>query len=127
FDRNPVGRLVTRLTNDVLSIGDLYSQGFTAIFLSVIELLTIAAAMILLSPTLGIATLAAAPIAIYVTGKISLKLRIHFGEGKRKMAQMNAYTSESLSGMKVLRLFKQTENRMRGFKKLASDYLDIQL
>jgi ATP-binding cassette subfamily B protein len=127
FDRTPVGRLVTRLTNDVLSIGDLYSQGFTAVFLSLIEIITISVAMVLLAPALGLTTLILAPIAIFITSKISFKLRHHFGESKKKMAELNAFTAESLGGMKVLKLFQQTEARESAFKKLAHEYLSIQL
>lgn len=127
FDKNPSGRIVTRVTNDVLSLGDLFNQGFTAIFVSTLEMITIAIAMLYVSPLLSILTLVATPVAVWMSMHTSRKARFHLSETKKKMAQQNAFTAESLNGMKVLQLFNQTGQRQEGFAKLSNEYKQAQL
>jgi ATP-binding cassette, subfamily B, multidrug efflux pump len=127
FDRNPTGRIVTRVTNDVLSLGDLFNQGFTAIFVCTLEMVAIGVAMLMLSPVLTAWTLALAPIAAYLSIKVSQRARFYFSETKKKMAQQNAFTAESLNGMKVLQLFAQTHTRQGRFGELSNDYKEMQL
>lgn len=127
FDKNPSGRIVTRVTNDVLSLGDLFNQGFTAIFVSTLEMITIAIAMLYVSPLLSVLTLVATPLAVWMSMNASRKARFHLAETKKKMAQQNAFTAESLNGMKVLQLFNQTGQRQEGFGRLSGEYKQAQL
>jgi ATP-binding cassette, subfamily B, multidrug efflux pump len=127
FDKNPAGRILTRVTNDVLSLGDLFNQGFTALFVSGLELIAIAAAMFMLSFKLAAFTLIITPAALYFSIKLSERCRFFFAETKKKMAQMNAFTAESLNGMKVLQLFHQTLNRQQKFSRLSDEYRGLQM
>lgn len=127
FDKNPSGRVVTRVTNDVLSLGDLFNQGFTAIFVSSLEILTITIAMLYISPLLSLLTLVATPPAIWMSMNASRKARFHLSETKKRMAQQNAFTAESLNGMKVLQLFNQTGKRQEGFAELSNAYKQAQV
>lgn len=127
FDKNPAGRIVTRLTNDVLSLGELFNQGFTSIFIGFLQLIAIVGAMIYISFTLTALTLLTLPLALYLCIKLSKKLRYYFGEAKKRMASINAFTAESLNGMKVIELFSQRQTRENQFSKLSSDYRTHQL
>lgn len=127
FDKNPIGRIVTRVTNDVLSIGDLFTQGFTAFFVNTIELASILIALFIVSAPLAAMTLIVAPIMIWSVVKISARLRHHFKESKKKLAIINAYTAESISGMKIIQLFnRQRQSQMR-FQEMSEDFRMEQL
>lgn len=127
FDRNPTGRIVTRVTHDVLSLGDLFNQGFTAVFVCTLEMLAITIAMLYLSPVLTLWTLSLAPVAAYLSIRVSARARYYFSETKKKTAQQNAFTAESLNGMKVLQLFNQTKARQERFASLSNEYRAAQL
>ena len=127
FDKNPTGRIVTRVTHDVLSLSDLFNQGLTTIIVCLIEMVAITFAMLYVSPRLTVLTFLLSPIAVYLSVKVSQRARFYFSETKKKVAQQNSFTAESLNGMKVLQLFHQTENRQGRFAELSNDYKEAQL
>ncbi|MCB0385985.1 MAG: ABC transporter ATP-binding protein, partial [Bdellovibrionales bacterium] len=105
FDKNPVGRTVTRVTNDIAALGEMFSMGFTAIFVNGVEMIAILVAMSVISVKLTLVTIAIAPLLTWIALYLSRKIRAVFKEAKKKLATINAFTAESLSGMKVLQLF----------------------
>ena len=127
FDKNPVGRTVTRVTNDIASLGEMFSMGFTAIFVSSIEMLAILIAMALISVKLTLVTVIVAPILTWFSLKLSRRIREIFKEAKKKLATINAFTAESLNGMKILQLFAKTEDRQREFDLHSQDYKTLSL
>lgn len=127
FDKNPSGRTVTRVTNDVLALGEIFSQGFAGIFVSLFEMFTIFVTMAILSWKLtGIVSLLV-PVLLVVCYVLSRKIRSQFGATKRKLAMINAYVAEHITGMKVTQLFGREQKVIESFQTLSGEYKSLQL
>lgn len=122
FDKTPVGRTVTRITNDMAALGELFSQAFTAIFVNTFEIISIFFALCFISFKLTFLTLLVAPLILWASYKISQKLRFVSQKAKKVMSSINSYTAESLNGMKVLQLFNKTFPRRKHFHSLSHEY-----
>lgn len=127
FDRNPSGRTVTRVTNDVFALGELFSQGFAAIFVNIVEMVSIFVTLALLSWKMTGVILIILPLLLYVCWRISRSIRVQFGAAKRKLSTINAFSAESLGGMKILQVFNRTEEARQTFNVLSRDYRVLQL
>lgn len=127
FDKNPVGRTVTRVTNDVVSLGELFNQGFTVIFVNIIELVSIIVALCFISVRMTLAAVIVAPILVFLAMVISRRIRALFRESKKKLAAINAYSAESLNGIKVIQLYNREGHRRDNFQKLSQEYRTLQL
>jgi ATP-binding cassette subfamily B protein len=127
FDKNPVGRIVTRLTNDVNGLNELFARGLLSLLLSVLELIAIFGALLYISPRLTLVALASTPLLIWSTLKLSAKVRVVLRESKKKQSAINAYIAESINGMSVAQLFFATAARRREFDRLSTDYADKQI
>ncbi|MCB0420891.1 MAG: ABC transporter ATP-binding protein [Bdellovibrionales bacterium] len=127
FDRTPVGRTVTRITNDVLSLGVVLTQGLTGVILNLFEVIAVLVTLTALSPTLTGITLVFVPFATWVTLSISLKLRHVFQESKKKMAAINTYTAETFNGIKVVQLYNLESVRRKFLKNLSKEKLNLDL
>lgn len=127
FEKNPSGRTVTRVTNDVYALGELFSQGFAAIFVSLIEMASIFVSLTLISWQMtGIAVLILPPL-LWLCHRISRKIRFQFGAAKRKLSMINAFSAESFSGIKILQLFDRTQESREFFQQLSREYKELQL
>ncbi|HQG30203.1 MAG TPA: ABC transporter ATP-binding protein, partial [Candidatus Ozemobacteraceae bacterium] len=100
FDRNPVGRLVTRVTNDVTALGELFSSGLVVVLGDFVVLVGIAIAMLLLEPVLGLATLATVPLLIASAVYFQSRIRTAYRLVRQRIARLNATLAENISGMK---------------------------
>jgi ATP-binding cassette subfamily B protein len=127
FEKNPSGRTVTRVTNDVFALGELFSQGFAAIFVSLIEMVSIFVSLAVISWKMTSLTLVVLPPLLWICFVLSRKIRFQFGATKRKLAMINAFSAESLSGMKVLQLFDRTDEAGGFFNQLSREYRTLQL
>lgn len=127
FEKNPSGRTVTRVTNDVFALGELFSQGFASIFINVIEMASIFVSMALLSWFMTGTIVLILPPLLWICLILSRKIRFQFGAAKRKLAMINAFSAESLSGMKILQMFNRTREARGFFNALSADYRDLQL
>ncbi len=127
FEKNPSGRTVTRVTNDVYALGELFSQGFAAIFVAMIEMLSIFVALAVISPSMTAITLCVLPPLLWICFVLSHKIRIQFGATKRKLSMINAFTAESLGGIKILQLFDRTKESRAFFDQLSAEYRFLQL
>lgn len=127
FEKNPSGRTVTRVTNDVYALGELFSQGFAAIFVNTIEMLSIFVSLAVISFMMTGTTVLILPPLLYICVLLSRRIRFQFGATKRKLAMINAFSAESLSGMKVLQLFDRTNESRRFFDVLSAEYKVLQI
>lgn len=127
LDRTPSGRILTRMTNDVFSLTELFSQGFASIFLNVLEILSTFIALMFISPTLTGASMLATPLMLYLCLRLSARVRIEFGAAKRKLSYLNSYTAESLNGIRVLQLFDQTKHSSKHFAEHSEEYRHYQM
>jgi len=109
FDRNPVGRLVTRVTTDVDVLNDLFASGVVAIFGDFFTLLSIMVVMLYVNWQLALLTFSVLPMIIAVTGVFRRAVRESYRRIRVAIARINAYLQEHLTGMPVLQLFNREE------------------
>jgi len=128
FDRNPVGRLVTRVTNDVQTLSEIFSSGVVVVFGDLFTLIGIVIAMFLLNWKLALVAIAVVPLMVAATFFFRTRLRGAFREVRLKTAAINAYLQEHLSGVRIVQLFRiegRTESRFSGINaKLRGANLD---
>ncbi len=101
FDRNPVGRLVTRLTSDVDALNDMFTSGVLAIFEDVFVLAFIVAIMVKMSWLLALLTLSVIPFILYATHLFRRYVRDSYRRQRAATAKINSFTQEYVSGMSV--------------------------
>jgi len=115
YDRNPVGRLVTRVTNDVETLNELFTAGVNALFGDIIVLLGIVAVLFYYDWQLALLTLAVLPLIGAVTVAFRNYARDAFRRTRTAIARINAFLNEHLSGMSVVQLFNREERAAREF------------
>jgi ATP-binding cassette, subfamily B, multidrug efflux pump len=114
FDRNPVGRLVTRLTNDVSTLEQLISQGVVQILANLLTVVAIVLAMLLLDWRLALVMYIFLPPLIWAVKFFATTQRDGYREQRAWLSRINADLNENISGMAVIQLFnRQAENHRR--------------
>jgi ATP-binding cassette subfamily B protein len=124
FDRNPVGRLVTRVTTDVDVLNDLFASGVVAIFGDVFSLLSIVAVMLKLDWKLALLTFSVLPIIVLVTAAFRKAVRESYRRIRVAIARINAYLQEHITGMAVLQLFNREERSFQEFEKINRVHME---
>ncbi len=127
FDRNPVGRLMTRVTSDVDAINELVTSGIVTVFHDVFKLLGIMGAMAFMNLRLALATFAVLPFFFLVTNWFRKGARDSFREVRRFVARMNAFIQENLSGMSVIQLFTRESRNEAAFSELNRAHADANM
>ncbi len=124
FDRNPVGRLMTRVTSDVETLNELFSSGVVTVFGDVFTLLAIMTMMLVIDWRLALVTFAVIPL-VWLTARIfRRRVRQAFGDIRVRLARLNAYLQERLSGMRVVQLFGREADSAARFAELNQDHLE---
>jgi ATP-binding cassette subfamily B protein len=116
FTRNPVGRLVTRVTNDVQNMDELFTSVIAFVFKDLFLLVGIATVMIVLNWKLALATFTVLPPVVLATITFSKMARDIFRLLRVKIAEINTRFSETIGGMKVIQLFHNEADNYRSFK-----------
>ncbi len=124
FDHNPVGRLMTRITNDIDALIEMVTQGVVSIFGDVFLLLGTAIVLLLLDWKLALVTFVSLPILVYVTTSFRRAMRDSFRAIRIRLARINAYLAENLSGMSVVQLFTRERRGYEQFDVLNADHLE---
>lgn len=122
FDKNPTGRIVTRLTNDVVSLGEVFTQGLISVFAALVSMAAIVFAMAMISLKLTFVTLIVAPPLIWVVKRLSDRVLDALRASKGKLAAINAFVSENVGGMRVLQLYGRVGRNNARFQKLSGEY-----
>jgi ATP-binding cassette, subfamily B, multidrug efflux pump len=123
FDRNPVGRLMTRITNDIDALTDMVTRGVVSIFGDVAMIVLIAGAMLLLDWRLALVTFISLPILTALTAYFRGMMRESFRSIRIRLARVNAYLAETLSGMAIIQLFTREKQSFDQFDALNRDLL----
>ncbi|HEV2426147.1 MAG TPA: ABC transporter ATP-binding protein [Terriglobia bacterium] len=118
YDRNPVGRLVTRVTTDVDVMNDLFASGVVAIFGDVFTLLSIVAIMLRVNWELALMTFSVLPAIAVVTMWFRKAVRESYRRIRLAIARINAYLQEHLTGMAVLQLFNREQRSYQEFESI---------
>ncbi len=105
FDRNPIGRLVTRTTNDVQTLSEIFTSGIVVVFGDIITLVGIVTAMMIMNVQLALVALLIIPLIAIVTFFFRFRLRDAFRDVRLKVAAINSFLQEHLAGMRIVQLF----------------------
>ena len=116
FDRNPVGRLVTRLTTDIDALNEMFASGVIAIFGDFFTLTVIMGVMLWLNAPLALVTFAVLPLIALATALFRKRVRDSYRRIRTAIARINAYLQEHISGMAVVQLFNREEKSFREFE-----------
>ena len=127
YERNPVGRLMTRMTNDLEGISEFFSAGLVSLIADLFKLVGILIAMCLLSVKLTLWTFAVAPPLLLVAGFFRVRLRKVFLDIRKRIARINTYLAESLSGVETVKLFNRARRNDEEFEALNRDYMKANL
>ena len=124
FDRNPVGRLVTRVTTDVDVLNDLFASGVVAIFGDIFSLFSIVVVMLKMDYKLALLTFSVLPIIVLVTAAFRKAVRESYRRIRVAIARINAYLQEHITGMTVLQLFNREERSFQEFEKINRAHME---
>lgn len=127
FDRNPVGRLVTRSTNDVETLNNMLSSGVVAIFGDIFLLFGIVFVMLQLSWSLALVTFIVLPFIFYAAFLFRRKVRDSYRQIRARIAKINTYLQENITGMAVVQIFNRETRNARHFDHLNRDHLEAYL
>ena len=127
FDRRPVGRLMTRVTSDVETLNDLFSSGVVAIFGDLFTLIAIMILMLVADWRLALVAFSVIPLVWLVATLFRRSVREAFREIRVRVARLNSYLQEQLSGMRVVQLFGRESASAQGFDQANRGHLDAQL
>lgn len=124
FDRYPVGRLVTRLTNDLEHLAEMFSAGVIAMVADVFVMIVILTMLFAIDPRLALAALALVPILGIAAVIFRYKVRQAYREVRVKIARLNAHLQETISGMKVVQLFARERRNFEDFRRENASHRD---
>ena len=124
YDRNPVGRMVTRLTTDVDVLNDLFASGVVAIFGDIFTLLSIIVVMLKMDWRLALLTFSVLPLIVAVTMAFRKAVRDSYRRIRIAIARINAYLQEHITGMAVLQLFNREKRSYAEFEKINRTHMD---
>lgn len=127
FDRTPIGRLVTRVTNDVESLSELFSSGIVMIFSDIFIIFWIFVFMILMSFDLALVTMSVVPVLIYATFLFRKKVRTNYRDIRKHLARLNSYMQEHISGMSVVQVFNKENEEIQKYKNINRDYREANI
>lgn len=127
FDRNPVGRLVTRVTNDVESLNELFTSGVVAGLGDLFTLVAITVLMLVVDWRLAIAAYLVVPGILWVSAIFRTRVREAYREIRTKLARINAFLQERIAGMRVVQLFGRERDEARRFAEIDGAHLDAHL
>jgi ATP-binding cassette subfamily B protein len=124
FDKNPVGRLVTRVTTDVDALNELFTAGVIAIVEDVFVLLLIVGIMLWMDWQLALITFAVLPLIFVATMIFRARVRDSYRRIRVAIARINAYLQEHVSGMVVLQLFNREKRAYDKFERINATHMD---
>src|SRR4051812_3483638 len=127
FDRNPVGRLITRVTSDVESLNELFTAGVVSGMGDLFTLVAISALMIITDWRLALASFAVIPFIWMTSTVFQRSVRSAYREIRTRLARINAYLQEHITGMRIVQLFGREREELTRFDRLNRDHLDAHL
>ena len=127
FDRNPIGRLMTRLTGDVDVLNELVTAGVGALFGDLFALIGIVVAMCRLNAELLGVTFSVLPLIVVVTLLFRVKARASFREIRVRLARLNAFLNENLTGMSTVQMLNREPRNYEQFREINASHRDAHL
>jgi ATP-binding cassette subfamily B protein len=127
YDRNPVGRLMTRITSDVETLNELFSSGVVAIFGDLFTLIVIVSAMLIMDWQLALVSFAVIPFVGWAAVFFRSRIRDAYRDIRIRTARMNAFLHERITGIRVVQLFNRESADARKMDEVNTDYLEAHL
>ena len=127
FDKNPVGRLMTRVTTDVDALNELFTSGVISVFEDICMLAGIMVFLFILDYRLALLVFSIIPLLVLATLAFKIKVRDSFRRVRTAIARINAFLQESITGTAVVQIFGQEEKQYRRFMGINKDHLDANL
>ena len=127
FDRNPAGRLITRVTSDVEALNELFTAGVVAGLGDLFALAAMAVMMLVTDWRLALAAFASVPFVWLASRIFQKKVRVAYREIRGKLARINAFAQERITGVKVVQLFSREASESTRFDALNRDHLVVNL
>src|SRR5215471_8945789 len=123
YDKNPVGRLITRVVTDVDVLNDLFSAGIVSIFGDIFTLVGIVIAILVMNWQLGLVTLSVVPMIFVTTAVFRYKARDSYRRVRIAIAKINAFLQEHITGMSVVQLYNRERKSARKFDEINTGHL----
>jgi ATP-binding cassette subfamily B protein len=127
FDRNPVGRLITRLTSDVDALNEMFTSGVVAIFGDVFTLLGIMGVLMVMDWRLALVSFAVLPLLFWLSMWFRDGVRDSYRQVRTRLARINTFLQESITGMSVLQVMNHEERSRTEFDTLNRDHTEAHL
>ena len=127
FDRNPVGRLMTRVTTDVDALNELFTSGVISIFGDLCTLSGIVVTLFVLDFRLALAIFSVLPLLFLVTFTFKIKVRDSFRRVRTAIARINTFLQENITGTAVVQIFGQEKKQFEKFTRINCEHLEANL
>src|SRR5438552_4461244 len=123
YDKNPVGRLITRVVTDVDVLNELFSAGIVSIFGDIFTLAGIVIAIMIMNWQLGLVTLSVVPLIFVTTAVFRYKARDSYRRVRTAIAKINAFLQEHITGMSVVQLYNREKKSAKKFDGINTEHL----
>ncbi len=127
FDKNPIGRLITRVTNDIEVLNDMFSSGIVMVFSDVFTIIGILYFMFSMNWILALISLSVLPLLFYGTFLFRKKAREAYREVRLQIARINAFMQEHITGMMVDQVFNREERSFGKFENINASHRDANI
>lgn len=124
FDKNPIGRLITRTTSDIEALSDLLSDGVVNIIGDMFRIFFILYFMFSMSWELSLVAISVLPILFYATFVFKAKVRVSFLNVRDQISRLNSFVQEHINGMAIVQLFNKEERERGKFKEINAAHRD---
>ncbi|MCF8240545.1 MAG: ABC transporter ATP-binding protein/permease [Melioribacteraceae bacterium] len=122
FDKTPVGRLVTRVTNDVEALNELFASGIVMVFSDIFIIVWILIFMFSMSWDLSLVTMSVLPFLVYGTFLFRKKVREAYRDVRYHLARLNSYMQEHITGMNIVQVFSKEDDELKKFSGINADH-----
>jgi len=121
FDKRPAGSVLVRVTNDINSLQDLFTNGVVNLMIDCVQLVGIIVILLLINWKLGLAVMVTVPIMFLVSTKLRQKIRIAWQDVRMKNSRINSHLNESIQGIRVTQAYTQEQENMNYFNNMNTD------
>lgn len=127
FDKNAVGRLVTRTVNDIETIASIFSQGLFMIIADILKMVTVLTVMTIINFELTLVVVSIFPFLIYATRVFQKSMKVAFEKVRREVANLNSFVQERISGVKIVQIFNREQLEINNFNDINIKHRDAWL
>jgi len=127
FDRNPVGRLMTRATTDVEAVNEAFTSGLVLILADLVKLLGIIALLLWMDVRMALVTFAILPPLLAISWFFRTRIRCAYREVRTRVARLNSFLQEAVTGMRIVQMFGREKDDLEDFRKINRGHRDAEL